>query len=95
MKTKDERTAALQKRLEKANKVPKAPSFADVYNNRGHAYYDQRNLDMAISDFNEAIRLNPGFADAYNNHGYAQHLTGNSAEANADFTTARRLKAAQ
>ena len=30
-----------------------------AYSNRGVAYFDLRDYDHAISDFNDAIRLNP------------------------------------
>ena len=47
---------------------------AMVYLNRGGAYAFNGEMDRAISDWDESIRLNPGLADAYNNRatGYYQ-----------------------
>jgi tetratricopeptide (TPR) repeat protein len=56
------------------------------------SYSDQGNLDKAISDYNEAIRLDPNFALAYYKRGNANLRSGNRAKARADFATADRLK---
>jgi tetratricopeptide (TPR) repeat protein len=48
-------------------------------------------LDRAIADFNEAIRLDPNFADAYNNRGNAYRVKRNFDLAIADFDAAIRL----
>lgn len=39
------------------------PDLAWAYNNRGAAYDDLENFDRALSDLNEALRLDPGDAD--------------------------------
>jgi tetratricopeptide (TPR) repeat protein len=38
-----------------------------AYYNRGNAYDDKGDVDRAITDYTEAIRLDPKFALAYNN----------------------------
>jgi tetratricopeptide (TPR) repeat protein len=43
------------------------------YNNRGVARSDKGDLDGAIKDYAEAIRLKPDFALAYYNRGLARH----------------------
>ncbi|MEK6236432.1 MAG: tetratricopeptide repeat protein, partial [Planctomycetales bacterium] len=45
-------------------------------NNRGLAYYDKGAVDLAVGDYNEAIRLKPKFAEAYNNRGAAYYDRG-------------------
>jgi len=41
------------------------PCHAPAYLNRGFAYHQQGRYEMAIQDYEEAIRLNPDFIDAY------------------------------
>src|SRR3989338_687728 len=66
-------------------------TMALVYNNRGIAWRRKGNLDNAIADFNNSIRLNPNFAEAYNNRGAAWAIKGNLDNAIADYNKAIRL----
>ncbi|KAF0097265.1 MAG: hypothetical protein FD144_5257 [Rhodospirillaceae bacterium] len=50
--------------------------LAAAYNQRGKAYTSQRQYDRAISDFDEAIRIDPAFIDAYVDRGHAHALGG-------------------
>jgi tetratricopeptide (TPR) repeat protein len=68
---------------------------ARAYDNRGSAYDDQLKFDKAISDYNEAIRLDPSDAAAYDNRGVAYSRAGDYNKADADFATAKRLRAGQ
>ncbi|MBN1824215.1 MAG: tetratricopeptide repeat protein [Endomicrobiales bacterium] len=52
-----------------------------AYNNRGVIYHNKGFLDMAISDFKNAIRINPGSPLAYLNLGNAHLNKGNYEEA--------------
>jgi tetratricopeptide (TPR) repeat protein len=63
-----------------------------AFNNRGSARYKEGDLDGAIKDYNEAIRLKPDHADAYYNRGVASHSQGNLDGAIKDYTEAIRLK---
>jgi tetratricopeptide (TPR) repeat protein len=40
----------------------KETNYTFAYYSRGNAYYNHGNLDKAISDYNEAIRLDPNLA---------------------------------
>ena len=42
------------------------PKRAKSYNSRGNAWRAKGEVDFAIVDFNEAIRLDPNFAFPYN-----------------------------
>ena len=56
-----------------------------AYSNRGLAYHYLGQLDRAIEDYDEAIRLNPNLAETYYNRGRAYKEQGKKAEAIADF----------
>jgi tetratricopeptide (TPR) repeat protein len=44
---------------------------AITYFNRGNVYYEKRDLDRAIQDYNQAILLDPNYTEAYINRGIA------------------------
>ena len=62
----------------------------DAYN-RGVDHFNQGELDKAIADFTEAIRLNPKLAGAYFNRGFAYVNKGELNQAVGDWTEAIRL----
>jgi serine/threonine-protein kinase len=62
-----------------------------LYRERGLAHYLQGDLDRAINDQTEAIRLRPLDAVAWNNRGAALLKRGDFAEAAADLREAIRL----
>ena len=64
---------------------------AIAFNNRGMAWNDKGEHDVAIGDLNEAIRLNPKLAVAYSNRGRAYRGKGDHDRAIADYTTAIKL----
>jgi len=68
------------------------PDFALPFNNRGIARHNKGNLEGAIQDYNEAIRLKPD-AIAFNDRGVARNNKGDREGANEDFERAKRLRA--
>jgi len=64
---------------------------AGAYNNRGIAYSAKGDTELAMADWNEAIRLDPHFARAYVNRGKAYALKGSYDLAVNDLTEAVRL----
>jgi lipoprotein NlpI len=63
-----------------------------AYYSRGRAWHDKDQFDLAISDFNEAIRIDPRLAPAYNSRGIAWGSKGKLDLAVADFAEAIRLE---
>jgi tetratricopeptide (TPR) repeat protein len=64
---------------------------AIAYNNRGIARHNKGDLERAIEDYNEAIRLNPRHAGAYYNRGVAWRNKGDLERAIEDYSEAIRL----
>jgi tetratricopeptide (TPR) repeat protein len=58
----------------------------------GGAHLEKGDLDRAIADYTEAIRLKPDFFAAYLNRGTAQRKKGEIDGALADYTQALQLK---
>ena len=62
--------------------------LAAAYSNRGSAYYDMRDYDQAILDYDDAIRLDLSAADAYTNRGLAYIKKDNHRQAIREFDMA-------
>jgi tetratricopeptide (TPR) repeat protein len=62
-----------------------------AYNNRGNAYYAEKDYDHAIADYTEAIRLDPKYALAHINRGNAYKVKGDYDRAIEDYSEAIRL----
>ncbi|MGW1425729.1 tetratricopeptide repeat protein [Bradyrhizobium manausense] len=74
--------------------IRRAPdTFASAYNNRGNVYQDQNpaNLDGAISDYTQAIKIDNQMAFAFNNRGNAYQRKGLYDLAMKDYQEAIRL----
>ncbi|MBR0756989.1 caspase family protein [Bradyrhizobium jicamae] len=61
--------------------VPNIPS----YNLRGSAYFDKGEYDIAIADFNDALRMGPTGSIVLHNRGNAYRRKGEYAKAIADY----------
>ena len=82
-----------QKVIEYLNEAIKLnPGLAQAHNNRGNAYGDLGQYQLAIADYNEAIRLKPDYANAFSNRGIAYDELGEYQLAIEDLNEAIRLK---
>ena len=91
--------ATLAQRIEACSSIIKASSDnsdrqAEAFNDRGVAYRLKGELDRAIQDYSQAIKLNGKFADAYNNRGVAYDRKGDYDRAISDLDQAVKLKPA-
>jgi len=68
------------------------PNISLAYSNRGNAYMDAGNLDRAVQDYNEAVRLDPSYVDAINNRGNAFNSKGEFDRAIADYNTVLSIR---
>jgi tetratricopeptide (TPR) repeat protein len=66
------------------------PSVA-TYNLRGSAYYDKGEDDIAIADFNDALRIGPPSGIIFHNRGNAWRSKGEYARAIADYDQSIKL----
>lgn len=64
---------------------------AELYNVRGTIRYERGELDQALADSNEAIRLDPRPAHVWNNRGNIWRAKGDHNKAIVDFNQAIRL----
>ena len=64
---------------------------AAAYNLRGSAYYDKGEYDIAIADFNDALRQGPPGGIIFHNRGNAWRGKGDYAKAIADYDQAIKL----
>lgn len=71
------------------------PNFAQAYQGRAMAYYNEGLVDLALEDLDKAIELNPNFADAYRNRGVLLGNEGERARAIEDLEKALELYQAQ
>jgi len=58
---------------------------------RGLAYLKMRKLDLAIADYNAALKLSPQLASALYGRGEAKRIKGDAAGADADVMAAKRI----
>ncbi len=68
-------------------------NLSTTYSNRGNAYSDKGQYDLAIADYNSAISLDPKNVLAYNNRGNAYRDKRQYVLAIADFNRAIELNA--
>ncbi len=67
------------------------PGSPEAFFSRGLCYFNEGDLDRAIADFTEAIRLKPDMAVAYFNRGHAYKENGDKDKAEQDYERARAL----
>ena len=72
--------------------ILKNSKSAELYNNRGLAYYNLKQYPQAVKDFSQAIRMKPQDATAYNNRGNAYYELFKYDLAEADFNQSIDLK---
>ena len=65
--------------------------LAAAYCNRGHGLTEKRELDSALADLNEAIRLDPAYACAHTNRGRVYAIKRDLDRAMADYDEALRI----
>ena len=67
------------------------PNNADVYIDRGNAYFDLGQYERAIQDYNKTIKLRSDYSEAYNNRARAYEELGQYNRAFQDYTKAIEL----
>ena len=71
--------------------TPDEELTAVEYYNRGLEYKNLGKYQLAIDDYNKAIKINPDYVDAYNDRGIAYHKSGNYKNALDDYNRAIKI----
>ena len=87
--TADSRIAACTQVIQSQSSTASARAVA--YYNRGIEHHGKGQDDLAIADYNQALRINPNNSLAYNNRGIAYHSKGQGDLAIADYSQALRI----
>lgn len=74
-----------------ASRNETSENLARAFNNRGLAFARLNDLPRAISEFDQAVRVNPQYSEAYRNRGGVFAMRGDYARAIADLDEALRL----
>jgi Flp pilus assembly protein TadD len=84
-------TLARQRSSRRRGVQPPSKEVVEHYE-KGGVLYDQGNIDAAVQEFREAIRLYPKFAEAHSNLGLALKEQDKTDEAISEYRKALRLK---
>ncbi|MCB9449987.1 MAG: tetratricopeptide repeat protein [Anaerolineaceae bacterium] len=71
------------------------PNWAEYFFEQGLTWWEQDELDIAITCFAQAIQYDPHYLDAFLNRGAANQFRGDYVGAISDYTDALRLRPAQ
>jgi tetratricopeptide (TPR) repeat protein len=88
---KAEHVVPLEQAIDYYTEQLRASPSSEGYVDRGVAWSDRGEYDIAIADYNEAIRLDPRNGAAYNDRGNAWAAKGEFDRAIADYSEAIRL----
>ena len=67
------------------------PEYAEAYNYRGFAYFNDGDIDKAIADYTKAIDIDQGLTEAYKDRGIAYLSNNDFDNAIEDYTKAIQL----
>src|SRR5260370_18349120 len=87
--TADDRVTACSAVID--GKTEAGRKLAGAYCNRGHGLTEQRQLDAALADLNEAIRIDPAYPCAYTNRGRVYAFKRDFDHAMADYDEPIRI----
>jgi tetratricopeptide (TPR) repeat protein len=88
--TLDQRIAACTALIGSGSRT--AEVLADAFNNRGGAHYYKGEFDRALTDYEQAIKLNPKSPSAFNNRCWTSAVVGRLQQAIEDCTESLRLE---
>jgi tetratricopeptide (TPR) repeat protein len=90
--TVDQRIAGCSAVIRAGRDRDKSEKLAEAFNSRGIAHRLKGDLDRALQDYGQAIKLNGKFAVAFNNRGVAYDKKGDYDRAIQDFDQSIKLK---
>jgi tetratricopeptide (TPR) repeat protein len=85
----EQRIAACTRLIRRAARTPHDRAVA--FNNRGGAFYYKGEIERAMADYEQAIKLDPFYAHAYNNRCWSGAVLGRTEQAAADCSKVLKL----
>jgi tetratricopeptide (TPR) repeat protein len=79
-------------RIENKDSVDLYENYARTCDMRGSFYTNARKYDLALKDYNEALRIKPGFAQAYYNRGVLYEQKKDDIAALRDYSSAIKIQ---
>ena len=67
-------------------------AYRDGFHNRGLAYSDLNELELALSDLDKAIKIDPSHWASFRHRSIIHHMLGNNDESYGDYIKSKNIE---